>query len=322
MGLRGRSGILSLVDECLRQPPDAERPVTILLGPRGSGASEAHSALMEQFGPENPFAYVNLAGEHALLPRYGLALLARQLERKLPRYRRSHFPRLTLGLLASDHELRMTSLAEGRRNIRRELDAFQERAEAALRRLSRRLLRGGGRRRGRSGRCLDRGGHAADGRPAARPAPAARPKVHRRCRVVRRSPADPEPGSVGGAGRAQPLAARRRRGRPGATGPGAVFGLSGGPPPQRGPLVHAPLLSAAARQLPFGVRPSLPGSADPRPARRHRGGGCPLRSADHRREFQPVAAPLGPGHGRPVAVAAARPRPGVPRGLERAPADA
>nr|WSZ94983.1 hypothetical protein OH820_04335 [Streptomyces sp. NBC_00857] len=130
MGLRGRSGILSLVDECLRQPPDAERPVTILLGPRGSGASEAHSALMEQFGPENPFAYVNLAGEHALLPRYGLALLAGQLERKLPRYRRSHFPRLTLGLLASDHELRMTSLAEGRRNIRRELDAFQERTEA------------------------------------------------------------------------------------------------------------------------------------------------------------------------------------------------
>ncbi|MFD7092244.1 hypothetical protein ACFV94_31225 [Streptomyces sp. NPDC059896] len=130
MGLRGRNGIISLVDECLRQQPTAERPVTMLLGPRGSGASEAHSALMEQFGPENPFAYVNLAAEHGLLPRYGLGLLARQLERKLPRYRRSHFPRLTLGLLASDHDLRMTSLAEGRRNIRRELDAFQERAEA------------------------------------------------------------------------------------------------------------------------------------------------------------------------------------------------
>ncbi|MET7903687.1 hypothetical protein [Streptomyces sp. NPDC005336] len=130
VGLRGRSGIISLVDECLRLPPAAERPVITLLGPRGSGASEAHSALMEQFGPETPFAYVNLGGEQSLLPRYALALLARQLERKLPRYRRSYFPRLTLGLLASDHQLRMTSLAEGRRNIRRELDAFQERTEA------------------------------------------------------------------------------------------------------------------------------------------------------------------------------------------------
>ncbi len=130
VGLRGRSGIISLAEECLRLPPEAERPVIMLLGPRGSGASEAHSALMERFGPEHPFAYVNLGGEQSLLPRYALALLARQLERKLPRYRRSHFPRLTLGLLASDHQLRMTSLAEGRRTIRRELDAFQEQAEA------------------------------------------------------------------------------------------------------------------------------------------------------------------------------------------------
>ncbi|GAA1202451.1 hypothetical protein GCM10009654_68210 [Streptomyces hebeiensis] len=130
IGLRGRRAVVSLVDECLEQPPTAERPVTILLGPRGSGASEVHSTLMERFGPEHPFAYVNFAGEHALLPRYGLALLARQLERKLPRYRRSHFPRLTLGLLASDHELRMTSLAQGRRTIRRELEEFQEQAEA------------------------------------------------------------------------------------------------------------------------------------------------------------------------------------------------
>ncbi|WP_262702328.1 MULTISPECIES: hypothetical protein [Streptomyces] len=130
VGLRGRSGIISLVGECLRLEPTDERPVIMLLGPRGSGASDAHGALMEKFGPETPFAYVNVGGEQALLPRYALALLARQLERKLPRYRRSHFPRLTLGLLASDHQLRMTSLAEGRRNIRRELDAFQEQAEA------------------------------------------------------------------------------------------------------------------------------------------------------------------------------------------------
>ncbi|WP_406002745.1 hypothetical protein [Streptomyces sp. NBC_00829] len=126
MGLRGRSGIISLVDACLRQLPTAERPVVMLLGPRGSGASEAHSALMEHFGPEYPFAYVNFDGTHSLLPRYALALLARQLERKLPRYGRSQFPLLTLGLLASDQELRINSLAEGRRAIQRQLDRFQE----------------------------------------------------------------------------------------------------------------------------------------------------------------------------------------------------
>ncbi|KUJ67706.1 hypothetical protein ACZ90_25945 [Streptomyces albus subsp. albus] len=130
MGLRGRNGVISLVDECLALPPDAERPVVMLLGPRGSGASEAHSALMERFGAEHPFAYVSSAGQQPLLPRYALALLARQLERKLPRYRRSVFPRLTLGLLASDHQLRMASLADRRRGIRRELDHFQERTEA------------------------------------------------------------------------------------------------------------------------------------------------------------------------------------------------
>ncbi|MFI9585307.1 hypothetical protein ACIHCQ_26415 [Streptomyces sp. NPDC052236] len=129
MGLRGRSGIIRLVEACLKQPPAAERPVVMLLGPRGSGASEAHSALMENFGPEYPFAYVNLGGTQTLLPRYALALLARQLERKLPRYGRSQFPLLTLGLLASDQELRMSSLAEGRRAIQRQLDRFQEHNE-------------------------------------------------------------------------------------------------------------------------------------------------------------------------------------------------
>jgi hypothetical protein len=129
VGLRGRSGIISLVASCLEQPPSAERPVIMLLGPQGSGASEAHSMLMERFGPEHPFAYVNLGGSQSLLPRYALALLARQLERKLPRYGRSQFPLLTLGLLASDQQLRMTTLAEGRRAIQRQLDAFQERSE-------------------------------------------------------------------------------------------------------------------------------------------------------------------------------------------------
>ncbi len=129
MGLRGRSGIISLVEACLKQPPVAERPVVMLLGPRGSGASEAHSALMEHFGPEYPFAYVNFDGSQSLLPRYALGLLARQLERRLPRYGRSQFPLLTLGLLASDQELRINSLAEGRRAIQRQLDRFQEHNE-------------------------------------------------------------------------------------------------------------------------------------------------------------------------------------------------
>jgi hypothetical protein len=126
LGLRGRSGIMSLVEECLHRPPEAERPFTMLLGPRGSGASEAHLALLERFGPDHPFAFVNFGGEQSLLPRYALGLLARQMERKLPRYGRSRFPLLTLGLLASDQELRIRNLAEGRRAVRHQIDRFQE----------------------------------------------------------------------------------------------------------------------------------------------------------------------------------------------------
>jgi hypothetical protein len=130
LGLRGRSGILSLVGECLKQPIDADRPVTMLLGPRGSGAGETHSALIEQFGPDHPFAYVKFGGTSSLLPRCALALLARQLERKLPRYGRSRFPLLSLGLLASDQQLRSLSLVEGRRAVQRQLDSFQQHNEA------------------------------------------------------------------------------------------------------------------------------------------------------------------------------------------------
>ncbi|KIF77440.1 hypothetical protein QR77_33485 [Streptomyces sp. 150FB] len=130
IGLRGRSGIVSLVEGCLKEPTAADRPVTMLLGPRGSGASEAHIALMERFGPEHPFAYVNFGGTQSLLPRYALALLARQLERKLPRYGHSRFPLLSLALLASDQELNIRSLAEGRTAVRRQLDRFQHANEA------------------------------------------------------------------------------------------------------------------------------------------------------------------------------------------------
>ncbi|KPC94472.1 hypothetical protein ADL27_14265, partial [Streptomyces sp. NRRL F-6602] len=116
-GALGRRGIVSLAGEALRRPPQEERPVTVLLGPRGSGASETHSALMELYGPTYPFAYLRFAPGQALLPRYALGLLARQLERRLPQYRRMSFPLLTLGLLASDEDLSMTSLEEGRRSI-------------------------------------------------------------------------------------------------------------------------------------------------------------------------------------------------------------
>jgi hypothetical protein len=130
MGMRGRSGILALVAECLDQPPGAERPVTMLVGPRGSGASEAHGAVMGRFGTEHPFAYLNFAADQALLPRYALALVARQLERRLPQYRVSRFPRLTLGLLASDRELRMPDRSQGRRAVQRQLDEFRQQNEA------------------------------------------------------------------------------------------------------------------------------------------------------------------------------------------------
>jgi hypothetical protein len=130
MGMRGRSGILALVAECLDQPPGAERPVTMLVGPRGSGASEAHGAVMGRFGTEHPFAYLNFAADQALLPRYALALIARQLERRLPQYRVSRFPRLTLGLLASDRELRMPDRSQGRRAVQRQLDEFRQQNEA------------------------------------------------------------------------------------------------------------------------------------------------------------------------------------------------
>ncbi|WP_313896004.1 hypothetical protein [Streptomyces sp. YIM 98790] len=130
MGPRGRDGIIALVQESLQQPATAERPVTILLGAPGSGASETHTALVEEFGAEHPFAYLNLGRQRSLLPRYALALIALQLERHLPRYRRTALPRLRLGLLASDQELPMASLADGRRSIQQVLGEFQQQAEA------------------------------------------------------------------------------------------------------------------------------------------------------------------------------------------------
>ncbi|MGQ4517295.1 hypothetical protein [Streptomyces sp. DW26H14] len=126
LGLRGRSGILSLVEECLALAPGEERPLTMLLGPRGSGASQAHGAVLDRFGSEQPFAYVNFGGDHSLLPRYALALVARQMAQKVRRYGRARFPLLTLGLLASDEDLRIHDQVDGRRAVRRQVDHFQE----------------------------------------------------------------------------------------------------------------------------------------------------------------------------------------------------
>lgn len=116
-----RKGVVALVGECLRMLPTGERPVVTLLGPQGSGASDAHNTLMELYGrTEVPFAYLNFGSEQPLLPRFALGLTARQLERKLPRYRVSRFPLLGLGLLASDNEI---ALHSDRQHQQRQLKA-------------------------------------------------------------------------------------------------------------------------------------------------------------------------------------------------------
>lgn len=134
-GPEGPAGLVPLVGECLELPADAERPLIVLLGPHGAGASEAHGALMARFGTDlAPFAYLNFGSEQPLRPRYALGLIARQLERKLPRYRVSRFPRLTLGLLASDSELRdigdlsTIPLRDQRRELHRRLGQLEDRA--------------------------------------------------------------------------------------------------------------------------------------------------------------------------------------------------
>ncbi|MBA0052063.1 hypothetical protein E0L36_14490 [Streptomyces sp. AJS327] len=129
---RGTEGVLHLVGECLSQPPGTERPVVMLLGPHGSGASGAHNQLMVRFGrSEVPFAYVNFGSEQPLLPRHALALIARQLERKLPQFRVSRFPLLTLGLLTSDNEIRLGPAdhrSRQRRHLRAQLGEFEDRS--------------------------------------------------------------------------------------------------------------------------------------------------------------------------------------------------
>lgn len=128
-GVRGRGGIVSLVESTLALDRAAERPLTMLLGPRGSGTSELLCVLMEQFGSQYPFGYVKFTSGQELLPRYALGLLARQLARDLPSYRHTAFPRLALGLLASDQDLPHQALTGGQRGIRGALAELEKRAK-------------------------------------------------------------------------------------------------------------------------------------------------------------------------------------------------
>ncbi|MFH8733464.1 MULTISPECIES: hypothetical protein [unclassified Streptomyces] len=128
-GMRGRGGIVSLVESTLALDRAAERPLTMLLGPRGSGTSELLCVLMEQFGTQYPFGYVKFTSGQELLPRYALGLLARQLARNLPSYRHTSFPRLALGLLASDQNLPHQALTGGQRGIRGALTDLEKKAK-------------------------------------------------------------------------------------------------------------------------------------------------------------------------------------------------
>lgn len=130
IGLRGRRELTAFVKQCLEAGTSEPRPVITLLGPHGSGASEAHGTLMTQFGESDaPFAYLNFAAEHRD-PQYALGRIARQLERKLPKYRMSRFPRLLLGQFAADTDLGELDGAERSRQqrlLRRRLTEYESR---------------------------------------------------------------------------------------------------------------------------------------------------------------------------------------------------
>lgn len=134
IGLRGRRELTAFVRQCL-EAGNAERPVITLLGPHGSGASEAHGTLMAEFGENDaPFAYLNFAAERAE-PRYALGLIARQMERKLEKYRISRFPRLMLGQVAADSDVGQLDAVERPqqlRSLRRQLTEYESRTFGPL----------------------------------------------------------------------------------------------------------------------------------------------------------------------------------------------
>ncbi|PGH47640.1 hypothetical protein [Streptomyces sp. Ru87] len=120
VGLRGREPVLQLVRDCLALPPDADRPVTVLLGPSGIGATDLHAGIKEQLAPEVPCAYLNFLRADAgggLPLRTVLAGVLRELGRKMRDFSEPAFPRLLVGLIATEAPLDSHHRPQDRRSV-------------------------------------------------------------------------------------------------------------------------------------------------------------------------------------------------------------
>lgn len=115
---RGRAPVLDLVGDCLALAPGEDRPLTVLLGPSGIGASETHAHVKRRYGPDVPCAYLNFeAREENLDVRAVLGALAQELGRRKKDYKEPCFPRLTVGLLATESPLDGRHPAQNRRQV-------------------------------------------------------------------------------------------------------------------------------------------------------------------------------------------------------------
>ncbi|NJQ03927.1 hypothetical protein [Streptomyces zingiberis] len=117
--LRGRVPVLELVRDCLALPPGADRPLTVLLGPTGIGATDLLARAKEKFAPGTPCAYLNFDAASGLDMRTVLGGLARELERKLTDYKEPSFPRFIVGLLATGTPVDELVRAQARRRVPR-----------------------------------------------------------------------------------------------------------------------------------------------------------------------------------------------------------
>ncbi|MBQ0985824.1 hypothetical protein KBZ10_15120 [Streptomyces sp. F63] len=118
-GLRGREPVRELIHDCLALPPGADRPVTVLLGPTGIGATDLHAYVKERFAPDTPCAYLNFDAAAGLDIRTVLGGLARELERKLTNYKEPGFPRFIVGLLTTGTPMEDLLRAHSRRRLPR-----------------------------------------------------------------------------------------------------------------------------------------------------------------------------------------------------------
>ncbi|MZE75677.1 hypothetical protein GTY57_01150, partial [Streptomyces sp. SID5475] len=118
-GLRGREPVRELIRDCLALPPGADRPVTVLLGPTGIGATDLHAYVKERFAPDTPCAYLNFDAAAGLDIRTVLGGLARELERKLTNYKEPGFPRFIVGLLTTGTPMEDLLRAHSRRRLPR-----------------------------------------------------------------------------------------------------------------------------------------------------------------------------------------------------------